>query len=316
MKNLFCCILPLSVLVICANIPLSLAATDHNIQTKSEGWIASGKKLLGPSWSKNPKKFDVVPSPLLYQVTAEYSYSKEDGNVDAEQHRGSAELILRKDLLTSVTRYKVNKKETKKALTGVSVNVESEKFFQALRYSITDWMQVVGGGDWTIIDTAKSLDSRSTVFAGALFDVIERPDFSLWIGGFYGYTDEAYKNSTITDKPKYADFTSVDDYSSDNFYLKQNLRWNISDTVTFKEQLDFVQTLKESDYYFWTLDLELDFKLTKYMSFNISYTMDYDYSSFTEAVENYFDERRLAGKPAGEMYEMDTTLAAGIKISF
>ena len=315
MKNLFCRILSLSVLVICATIQFSLAA-DQDIQTKSEGWITSGKELLGPSWSKNPKKFDIVPSPLLYQFTANYSYSKEDGNVDAERHSGSAELILRKDLLTSVTRYKVNKNKIEKALTGVSINSESESFFQAFRYPLTDWMQVVGGGEEKINDTDKSLDSRLNLFAGALFDVIEKPNISLWIGGFYGYSDVAYKNSTMTGLPKYADFTPVDDYSSDIFYLKQILHWNISDTVTFKEQLDFVQMFEDTEYYYWTLDLGLEFKLTKHLSFTTSYTMDYDYSPFTEAVENYFDERRLVGQPAGEMYELDTTLAAGIKISF
>ncbi|MCI5226930.1 MAG: DUF481 domain-containing protein [Candidatus Electrothrix sp. AX2] len=317
MKKIFCRILLVSVLVICTTTPFSFSlAADRDIQAKSEGWIASGKELLGPSWFKNPKRFDFVPSSLLYQITANYSYLGEDGNVDKEKHEGAAELILRKDLLTSVTRYKINRVKTEKALNGVSINKESERFFQALRYPFSEWIQAVAGGSWRINDTAKFLDNRSNVFIGALFDVVDRPNIFFRLGAFYGYSDVTYMNSKLTGIPNYTDFTPIDDYTSDDIFLMQKFRWNITDTITFTENAEYTQLLKDTEYYFWTVDFGLEFKLAKHLSFVTTYEMDYEYSDFTEAVQNYFDKNKALGRPAGEMYELDTTLSVGIKVTF
>jgi hypothetical protein len=144
--------------------------------------------------------------------------------------------------------------------------------------------------------------------------VVDRPDIALTLGGFYGYSDVAYMNSRLTGL--YADFTPVDDYSSDEMYLQQGLRWNITDTVTFTEKAEFVQLLKDTEYYFWLVDLGFEFKLATHLSLTASYTMQYDYFSFTEAVQTYLDERRAEGKSAGEMHELDTTLAVGIQVTF
>ncbi|MCI5159803.1 MAG: DUF481 domain-containing protein, partial [Candidatus Electrothrix sp. AUS1_2] len=181
---------------------------------------------------------------------------------------------------------------------------------------LSDWAQLAGGGDWRMKDTAKYIDNRSNYFIGALFDVVDSPNTTLSLGGFYGYLDVAYMNSTLTEIPKYADFTPVDDYSSDDIYLKLALRWNITDTITFTEQADFVQMLKDTEYYFWLVDLGFEFKIAKNFSLTTSYTMEYDHSMFTEAVQNYFDERRAVGKPAGNMEDLDTSISVGIKISF
>ncbi len=295
----------------------ALEIQEEETQHQAEnGWIASGKDLLGASWSKNPRKNSSIPRQFLYQFTANYSYSGQDGNVVADSHKASAELILRKQLLTSVSKYSVSKKETKKALTGVSINVDSESFFQALRYPLSDWAQIVGGGVWKINDSAKYIDNRSNYFGGFLFDVVDRPNIALTAGVFYGYSDVTYKNSILTGKAMYADFTPVDDYASDNIYFKHALRWNITDTITFTNEADYVQLLKDSNYYFWLVKTGLEFKLSQHMSFTASYTMDYDKNRFVEAVQNYFDARRAAGQPAGDMEELDTTLAVGIKINF
>jgi hypothetical protein len=321
MKKMFRGILS-TVLICCTS---TVFAADKEVLTQEEvrgssvdSWIASGQELFGPSWSKNPKKFDILPSPspLLYQFTANYSYSGQDGNVVTEKHKASAELILRKQLITSVSRYGISTNETETALTGASINVEAENFFQAVRYPLSDWIQLVGGGAWKINDTAKYIDNRSNYFFGALFDAVDRPDIALTLGFFYGYSDVAYMNSKLTGVPKYADFTPVDDYSSDDVYLQQALRWNITDIITFTEQAEFVQLLKDTEYYFWTVDLGLEFKMAKHLSLTASYTMEYDYSSFTDAVQNYLDERRVSGKPTGEMHELDTALSVGIKVSF
>ncbi|MCI5116246.1 MAG: hypothetical protein D3912_15820, partial [Candidatus Electrothrix sp. AX1] len=185
MKKKYCYVLSLIVSVILCYPSVSFAA-DRKISEQKEiekvsadSWIASGKELLGPSWDKNPKRFDSVPSPLLYQFTANYSYSGQDGNVEVEEHKGTAELILRKQLITAVTRYNTSKRTTKTALTDSSADLESEDFFQSVRYPLSDWIEAIVGGIWQINDDTKFLDKRSNYFVGALIDVIERQELYL-----------------------------------------------------------------------------------------------------------------------------------------
>ncbi|MCI5183361.1 MAG: DUF481 domain-containing protein [Candidatus Electrothrix sp. AW1] len=322
MKKKYCYVLSLIVSVILCYPSVSFAA-DRKISEQKEiekvsadSWIASGKELLGPSWDKNPKRFDSVPSPLLYQFTANYSYSGQDGNVEVEEHKGTAELILRKQLITAVTRYNTSKRTTKTALTDSSADLESEDFFQSVRYPLSDWIEAIVGGIWQINDDTKFLDKRSNYFVGALIDVIDRQDISLRIIGSYGWADMEYMNSVLTERPIYADFTPVDDYSSDNIYLKQILRLNITDAFTFTEQAELTQLLKDTDYYFWLVDFAFDFEMSKHLSLTASYTIEYDYNGFTEAAQNYLDEQRAMGKPVGEMHEIDTSFTVGIKVSF
>lgn len=316
MKKISCRILPLSVFVIFSITQISLAA-DQDIQTKSEGWIASGKELLGPSWyQKNPKTFKTMPNSLLYHLTLDYSYSGQDGNVVTEKHNASAEMVLMKELVTSTTRYTVSRSEIEQALIGGATILESEKFFQAVRYPLTNWMQAVAGFTWRTRDTTKYLDDRRSVFGGALFDLIDQSNFLMTLGGFYSYSDVAYMNSKLTGMKKYNDFNPINNYSSDQIYLKQSLSWNITDTVTFTENAEYTQILKDTEYYFWLLKFGLDVKLTQNISFTASYTMDYEYNSFIEGVQNYLNKRRAVGEPTGNMEELDTTVSVGVKISF
>ena len=321
MKKKYCGILSLAVFtMLCPSVSF---AADQGVSEQEEmrkisadSWIASGKEMLGPSWDKNPERFDTLPSPLLYQFTVNYSYSGQDGNVEAEEHNGTAELILRKKLITTVTKYKTSKKTTETALTESSTDVESEDFFQSVRYPLADWIEAIVGGIWEINDDTKYLDERSNYFAGALIDVIDRQNISLRIVGSYGWADMAYMNSVLTERSMYADFTPVDDYSSDNIYLKQILHLDITDVLTFTEQAELTRLLKDTEYYYWLVDLAFEFEMSKHFSLTASYTMEYDYNSFTEAVQNYLDERRAAGKQAGDMHKIDTSFTVGIKVSF
>ncbi|MCI5144884.1 MAG: hypothetical protein D3923_04995 [Candidatus Electrothrix sp. AR3] len=90
------------------------AATVSTTKTDlaEEGWLSDGASLGVPWWTKNPKKFTTLPVPLLYHIEVNYSYSDSSGNVDIENHSGSAHLLLRKNTFSSETFFKHSKEET------------------------------------------------------------------------------------------------------------------------------------------------------------------------------------------------------------
>lgn len=316
MKKICCRILPLSLLVICGITQVTLAA-DQDISGKSDGWLASGDEVLGPFWyQKNPIKFNEIPNSLLYHFSLNYSYSGMTGNVEVEKHNVSTELALRKQLFTSITTYDAGKNDTELSLTGMSTSVESQEFKQVFKYALTDWMEAVGGLMWTINNSSKYLKNRTVYYGGPWVDIISRPGLALGMGVSYAYLDTEYMNDSITGTPLYVDFPPVDDYNSGSLFFIQMFRWDLTDTIAFTENATHLQDLENTDYYNWNINLALEFGLTKHLSVVTSYTVDYDYNSFVEAVQQYLDERRAVGKPAGNMEELDTTVAVGIKINF
>ncbi|MDM8517361.1 DUF481 domain-containing protein [Desulfobacterales bacterium HSG16] len=303
-------------------VPVSFGGDEkqpgqQSLAIENDSWIASGEAVQGKWWwAKNAKKFTPLPDPLLYRFEASYSFSEMSGNVDATMHRGSAELALRKQLLTSITAFQLSKSDTDIALMNASTSVESQSLNHKFRYALTDWMEVTAGTIWTMNDSAKYLKNRVGYFGGALFGLIDRPDLIVNMGAFYGYTDTEYMNDKITGKPMYRDFKPVEDYSSDDVYFSQMLRWKITDTVTFTENAMYAMFLKDTEYYHWTVNLALNCKLTKHISFVTSYALNYDNNSFIDAVQKYLDARKAAGLKAGELEKMDTVLAFGLKFSF
>jgi len=331
MKKKFCGILSLTVFAMyCPSLSFAadkgVSEQEETRKLSTDSWIASGRELLGPSWSKNPKKLDSYPSPLLYQFTANYSYFGQDGNIVTENHNASAELILRKQLVTSISKYELSKGDTEMALSGFFINTNSEYFFQVFKYPVADWIQIIVGGAVKTEDSAIYLDERIGYFGGMSFDAVDSPALSLTCSLSYGHISMSYMNDTVIEDMLFRtllnpeagepDFTPVDDYDTDDIYLTQNLRWNITDTVTFTEDAEYAQFLKDTDYFFWRLKMGLEFGLTEHISFTTSYQMSYQYTNFTEAVQDYLDEQKALGKSAGELDEMDTSLAVGLTVSF
>lgn len=286
-------------------------------KVSDDSWIVNGEELQGKRWwTKNPKKKTTLLNPWLYHFDLTYSYSGTSGNVDADKHKGSSLLALRKQLFTSKTQFSMSRSDQTIALSGRAVHVESQRLQHGFQYAVTDWLEVVAGISWIQKDSTKFIDDRFTYFGGGLVELINRPNLFLAIGGFYGYSETAYWNDKVTDIAKYADFESVDDYTSGELYFKQKLEWNITDTITFTENGDYSYILENSDHHHWMVKFALEFEITKHFSFVSSYTINEEVNDFTEHVQDYFDERRASGLPAGEMENIDTTVSVGIKINF
>lgn len=283
-------------------------------ERSDKNWISNGKEL-GPWWRKNAKKYNPLPHPLLYHVKGTYSYSELGGNVEAKTHRGSAELTLRKDLFTSVTTYAVDSRSTTIVLKEKSTDLNNQIFRQGLRMALTDRISSVVGILWET-NERKYLKDRFVYYGGVRAMIIDSPKLDLMMGGFYGYTETSYLNENMQEIKKYSDFPSQDDYDSDSLYFSQKLNWDVTDTISFSERVDYMLFLDDTEYYFAKLKLSISFKLTKSLSFITSYSVNYDNNTFVEAVQDYLSARQASGKSAGEMETTDTSLAVGIKFEF
>lgn len=281
-----------------------------------DGWISDGASLEFPWWTRNPKKLEILPEPLLYHLELSYSYMDSDGNVDMERHSGNAQLLLRKHTLTSDTRYRTSYSEIEKKLkpNASSILVESQRFLQEFRLAVLDNMALMAGLIMVNNNSSKYIDKRLNYYGGLLYTPIATPKFLLNLEMGYGQTDTSYMNESVP--VVYNTFQPVDDYDSDNVFLGMKLYWSMTDKITFSEEARYTLQLEETDYYYWEATTKLDFKLSDHISFYTEYEIIFDNNSFVESVQDYLDARRRVGDPAGEMDDTNTTLSVGIKLSF
>jgi hypothetical protein len=300
---------------------ISVGAADNNqanqkVSSLSNANSISDGKKLGRWWLKSAKKYNPLPNPLLYHFEGTYSYSESSGNVEAKAHRGNLNLTLRKQLITSITKYGISNRETTKQITEKDVVIKDQHFRQGFRLSLTPKLEAVVGGLWEQ-STTKYLQDRFVYYGGARFMVIDTPNLDLMLGGFYADTETEFMNSEVQNIPKYKNFPSVDDYNSDAIRLSQRLHWKMTPTISFTGTGDYMMFLEDTDYYFWKVKTALNFKLSKNFSFVTSYQINYDYNPFIEAVQSYLDKRRVTkAATTGEVYRRDTALSFGIKLTF
>ncbi len=286
-------------------------------KVSENAWILPGNDVCGKWWwTRSPKNYTPLPKQLLYRFKASYSFMDKGGNTDITSHQGAVELVLRKHLFTSATRYATKTTKTVKKLSGKTIKVDSLNFMQGFRYALTDRVEAVASLLLEMNDTSRYVENRIGYVGGLLYTMIDRPNLVLQMGGFYGPTQTEYMNDEITNLRMYSDFTSVEGYESDIIYVNQRLRWTITDLVTFNEDLEVLQFLKDTEYYNWKLKLGLKFKLSKHISMVTSYAFAYDINTFTDATQSYFDQRRAAGLPSGEFENLDTTLAFAVQFTY
>jgi len=285
------------------------------VEIPESGW--SNGSFLGPRWwEKNPINLKPVPHLWLYHVDLSYAYSEQSGNTEAKSHRGDLDLYLRKDLLTSITSYHIGNKDTLTVLTDKETVIRDEEFRQGFRYALTDNIAAVVGFLW-MKNSGKYLEERTVPYAGLRYVAINTPQYGLILSGFYGYESKtSYMSYRIREKNQYKTFPDVPEYTSDTAYLSQRFDWDINDTTTFSQSIDYMRFLEDSKFYNLKLNFKLDFKFTKSTSFFISYLINYDNNSFVEFTKDYLDKRTEAGKSSGDMETTDTSLDVGIKFSF
>lgn len=293
--------------------PLEKTAAKADIP--ESGW--SNGAFLGPRWwLKNPKKLKSVPNLWLYHGELSYAYGEQTGNLDVTSHRGKADFYLRKGLLTSLTSYSINNRDTTIKLTDKDTSVKNSIFRQGFRYAVLDNTSAVLGF-LREQNSSKYIDSRQVWYGGVRYVAINSEKHDLMLGLFYApETETRYMSNKIQEVGRYKDFQDVEDYSSDSVYLAQRYEWQMTDVIGFSQSLDYMKFLEDSDYYFLKLNVKLDFKFNKNASFFVAYEQNYDNNSFIDALDQYLQQRTQEGKPSGEIETTDTSLNVGIKYVF
>jgi hypothetical protein len=279
------------------------------------GW--SNGEFLGPRWwLKNPQNLKDASHLWLYHAELSYAFAQQGGNIDSTSHRGSADLYLRKGMLTSITSYDINKRDTTINLLENSTSMEESTFRQGFRYALRNNLAAVVGFLHER-NTGKYLDQRQVWYTGVRYHALNTKNHDLMLNAFYApQTDTAYISSGISALARYQTFPDVPDYSSNALYLAQRYEWQINDVITFMQNLDYMKFLDDSSFYVLKGDIKLDFKFNKQTSFFVSYAANYDVNSFNTALDSYLEKRRANGLPAGTIENLDTTLSVGIKFSF
>ena len=279
-----------------------------------EGWISNGR-ALGPWWQRNAKKYDPMPLPLLYHVELTYSYSDTGGNTDMESHKGNFGLMLRKQAFTSATSYNISKQETTINLmpNASSTKVEKHTFMQNFMFALTDRIGVDTGFIWLKNDSSRYIENRNVYYGGLAFGAIDTPAMRMLLGVYYGYADTSYMNEKV---PVIYACPPADDYDSDMLFLNMHFNWDITEIISLSQSARYQLFMKDTEYYNWSSDTSLNFKITENIFLTTTYSIDYEKNSFIENVQNCLDATRAKGRPAGDMEEMDTTLSAGITLKF
>ncbi len=304
-----------SVMLMASGMASGEETKEVSSDLSEEGWISDGASLGFPWWTKNPKKFEVLPEPLLYHLELSYSYSGSSGNIDLENHSGKGRLLLRKHTVTSETIFNKSSKETTKNIkrNAQSTLVEKQIFAQEFRLAVLENMALTAGLILVDPNSTKYIDQRMTYYGGLLYTPVNTPEFSLGMEVAYGYSETSSMNGDI---PSYYKLQPVDDYDSDGIALGLKLNWNINSMITFSEEAKYQLFLEDTDYYSWNATTKLNFKLSKHISFFTEYVFDFEHNLFAEAVQDALAFDRAQGNPAGEMDDMDTTVSVGIKIEF
>lgn len=268
---------------------------ESRLKPSPTGWISNGESL-GKWWLDRAKKQDPLPPELLYHIEARYSLSKATGNEEITKHKVQSTIMLRKDIVTAETMFKLKEKDME--YRGNTIKTKQRTLGQIFFVEYFDKMDLVGGLMWRT-DDKKYIDNRYLCYGGLYFSLLSLDNCKVRAGAYYGYTDIEYQEDELAAFVPNEDFSNFD---SDLIYLDQKLDWSITESIHFSEKFSFRQYLKDTDYYHWNLNLGMEFSLTKNISLTCSYEVDYDVNKLDEIVKGL--ERK------------DTELDFGIKVSF
>ncbi len=269
-------------------------------------------------WVKNARSYPLQPDWNTH-LELRYGYSKMGGNLDGDSHEGELDLTLRRQYWTSLTRYDLRKSNATRKLNNLELATETQDFLQRLSYDLTPHFSAAAGLKWERNDI-KYIDSRLSYFGGIKWAPLTGPNFNLDFGLNYGRENTEFDVSGIQGIKAYSNFPPVDDLKTDGVFLMQSLKWQITTELTFTQGFNFMQYIKESDYYHWSGQARLNFKLTETLSVYASYRIAYEQSPLVDAVDSYLKTPAEQGGPAqdtgGEIENLDDRIMTGIQLTF
>jgi len=270
-------------------------------------------KDLGNWWLRSPLSYDQMPTQCLYHFEGSYDYSRKTGNYTMDNHKADAIIVVRKNRLTNYLNYTFDKRNTSKPnddlYTENNVNLRNDtkhELTDDLRFALTKRYYIAPGAMW-LRDELSMIQDRYTYYLGGGGTLIDTGKYILNFYAAFGheeldYTDD-YHNLCKMVMEGYGVSAEDIDYEegtvkTEVIYLNQVFNWNITDTLSFNESIDFFQDVNDGDKYRWSLDLSFDIQLMNHVYFSPNYREDYNKN------------------PGLGVRKRDVSIGAGIKISF
>jgi hypothetical protein len=285
----------LAILLILASAPLASASEDT--------------ADLGIWWQKSPRAYDPIPDKMLHHFQGTYSLVRGEGNVNSKIQNGDINLILRKNIVTSRTGYNATKSEvTLSTYPNNTILTERSNIDQRIITSITRKLNFVLGYWYDKNDN--SYMERNDYYGGFHLYLFHTPSLSADTGLYYGRSNESYMNNAL--KKIGIISKDLDDYKSNSVFFTQDMRWSITDNISFSDSIFSGYMLKkdadydDSKYYFAEIKFSLALKLTKFVSVTTSYSINYDDNRLFEAKQTAL----------GSIHRKDTSLYSGITLTF
>ncbi len=269
---------------------------------------------LGEWWLRNPLTYKPVPEQFLYHLEADYSWTRNTGNQTDDSHSLSALLTLRKKIFTYNLRYTFDKQNSAKRGNPPKqdMNVTLRKstkheIHNDFRVALTEHLFFSPGIFW-LEDDYSQIKDRYTYYAGFGYALVPHPRLRVNVFGAYAYEEldyiddyhEVYK--LLEDWEKEA---SAPDYDpgtkrSKLIYLYEDVRFYLTRSVALNHSMKYFRDTDDSDKYRWNFSVGADIKITEHILATFNYNEDYD-----NAPESIMGLRKR-----------DTSIGAGVKLSF
>jgi len=262
--------------------------------SKAKTQAALKPKGLGKWWLRNALTYDPLPSKVLNHFEFSYSFTRMTGNMTVDKHLIKNWLVTRYKRMTSYLNYSFDKRTSSRASDYyadgqiIETNLELRKstkhlVSEEIRFAILKQLYSAVGFMYEEDDFI-SLDKRITTYLGFGARPIQTKGFMFKFFAAFGHENKDYTEDyhemagyfTKEERSVLLPDYDTDTVKSDIFYCDQNIRWSITDNLSFNEAfMTFIQT-DDTDKYRWILDLGLEFQFTKHFTLMLNYNETFD----------------------------------------
>jgi len=255
-------------------------------------------------WKRNSLIFPQMHEELLIHAELLYSCSLLEGNSEGSVHRGSGGLFVRKRRFTTAFQFQVASTDME-TTDGGRIDTEYYFFEPSLRYDLLKKIYLHTGYMYEK-DTKDFLDKRDIAYTGIGYGIISGDDLNLTLYAAGGFQKDKYD-------PTIDQLLGISTNETPIGFFQETLSYVITPQITCNQMFRVIYEFDSSGEYSKippyeysgevnrsriNFNLGFDFKLTRYMTFNVSYNFAYN------------------SNPWPVVEQKDSRIKMGIKVSY
>lgn len=280
---------------------LGVAAVALAADTTNTAPNAARPATADKWWNHSSLKDNPVPPEFRYHFEGSYSRGETTGNDESTTDSGSAKLVLRKNIVSSLSTFSIYKSEQTMAVGTTSTTYkDKESAHQAFIVDMTPRLSFQSGARW-YTDRARYIDARYNYYGGLQYRILDTDTYQFICGLFAGYDETTYRNDLLQ---LLVPGVSIDPYKGGAYFGTESFRWQVTDGLALTEEGEYLSWFNSDGYYRWNVSVGADFKLLANLSWVASYKVGREFDAFVETAIPYGYE------------QTDTSLTTGLKVSF